>query len=403
MDDAELLARVRADISSTRAHFNHAGMSLTPAPVQRRVLAHLDLEAEIGGYEAAAVAADELALVPTALARLLGAQPDEVVATESATRAWETVLWSMAETFDWRAPDRILVDQFTYATTHSSLTALTLARGVQVETVAARPDGTIDPDALGFALDDRTRLVAITHMPTHLGTVTDLTTIGPRLADRSVVYALDVSQTLGHIPLDVTSIGCDIAFAPGRKFLRAPRGTGVLFVRAALAEQLRPLVLPFGSIDLADPAPLTDRVHLTLPPAARRFDQFEYAVAARLGLGAAATYALDIGVDRIERTMVQRSQAVIDLLAAIPAVRLTGTLHDRAIVSFIVDGVDPAAIQVALSTHDVNVWVNPAGGAPLDAIARPVLPSVRVSPHYLTNDDDLDRLDRALRATLAAS
>ncbi len=397
MDDAELLARVRADISSTRAHFNHAGMSLTPTPVHRRVREHLDLEAEIGGYEAAAEVADELAQVPATLSRLLGAQPDEVVATESATRAWETVLWSMAETFDWRGPDRILVDQFTYATTHSSLSALALARGVDIELVASQADGTIDPAALITTLDDRTRLVAITHMPTHLGTITELAAIGPQLADRSVVYALDVSQTLGHVPIDVGAIGCDLAFAPGRKFLRAPRGTGVLYVRAALAEQLRPLVLPFGSVDLADPH------HPTLPPAARRFDQFEYAVAARLGLGAAATYALDIGVDRIERIMAERSQAVIDLLRAIPGIRLTGTPQDRAIISFVVDGIDPAAIHAALTVHDVNVWVNPPGGAPLDAVARPVLPSVRVSPHYTTSDDDLDRLDRALRATLDAA
>src|SRR4051794_30261654 len=102
-------------------------MSLTPAPVLARVHAHLDLEAELGGYEAEAAVADELAEVPTQLAPLLGVPPDDVSMTESATAASENLLWSISQTFGYRERDRILVDEFAYATAYSALHRLQLA------------------------------------------------------------------------------------------------------------------------------------------------------------------------------------------------------------------------------------------------------------------------------------
>ena len=339
--------------------------------------------------------ADELAEVPARLAQLFGpgAHPDEIVPTESATRAWETVVWSLAETFGWTSTDRIVVDQFSYATMHSTLAALSVTRGVEVTMAAALDDGSIDPTAVANLLHEptrRTRLVLVTHTPTHLGTVSDAAAVGRVVAGSDAIYALDVSQTLGQLSLDVDDLGCDLAFAPGRKFLRAPRGTGVLFVRAALAGQLMPLAPPIGSASSAG--------ELTLPIGARRFDQFEFNVAARLGLGVAAGYAAEIGMDRIEALVAARSREVIDVLDAVDGVRLTGTRADRAIISFAHDTLAPDTVQAAVAADGINTWVNPAGGTPLDGARRAVLPSVRVSPHYFTDADDLDRLARALHA-----
>jgi len=390
--DADTLRRVATEVTSRRAHFNHAGMSLTPRPVVDRMERHLALEAELGGYEAAEAVADELAAVPAVLARLLGATADEVAAAESATRAWETVLWSLAETSDYGKSDRIVVDQFAYATVHSALAALHRSRGVAVAVVPAHDDGRIDLDAMVDLVDARTRMVVITHMPTHVGTVTDVAAAGRLLRNSDVVFALDISQTLGQLPIDVAAIGCDVAFAPGRKFLRAPRGTAVLYVQAALAERLVPLTLPFGVV------PADDLSRFVLPRGLRRLDQFEYGVAARLGLAEAARYAMTLGMDRIAATTLDRSRAVIDRVGSVKGLRLTGTAQDRGIISFVHPTLSPDEVVARLSSHEVNTWVNPSGGAPFDAVARPGLPSVRVSPHYVTSDHDIDRLEDALRS-----
>jgi len=391
MSTPDLLARVRDDIECERAHFNHAGTSLTPAPVLARVQRHLELEAEIGGYEAEGAVASELDDLPATIARLLGAQPSEVTVAESATAAWEWALWSMAETFGWGTGDRLLCDQFSYGTMLASLHRLQLARGVEIIAVDSVGDGTIDLDALSRELDDRARLVLVTHMPTHLGTVTDAAAVGQIVGPSPALYALDVAQTLGQMPVSVRSIRCDIAFGPARKFLRAPRGTAVLYMRSDLADRVVPLTPSFGT-DFAEATGT-----FPLQPGLRRFDQFEYCVAVRLGLGEAVRYALDIGLDTIEELVRDRSRAVVDLLSSFE-VDLPGGGDSRGIVSFTHSSVDARAVQQHLSAAGVNVWVSTAAGSPLDARARGALPSVRVSPHYVTNDDDLARLHTAMSA-----
>ncbi len=372
------------------AHFNHAGMSVTPEPVLDRVRAHLELEADIGGYEAAALVADELAAVPGAVAELLGAAPEEVFAAESATAASEALLWSAATTFGYTGRDRILVDGFAYSTVYSALRRLELAGGAHVEVIDSLPDGRLDPDDLARRIDERVRLVLVTHMPTHVGTLTDAVAVGRLLAGTDALYVLDVAQTVGQLRLDVGAIGCDMAFAPGRKFLRAPRGTGFGFVRAAVADRLLPLTPPFGAVD--------HEGTIRLPPAARRFDQFEHAVAARLGLGAAARFATTVGLDQIEAGVAARTRDVVELVDSKPRLRVTATGPVRAIVPFVHDALDPGEVMSRLAAAGVNAFVSTAAGAPLDRRAAPELPAVRLSPHYTTTTAELERLDRALDA-----
>jgi cysteine desulfurase/selenocysteine lyase len=384
------LARARADVHTERAHLNHAGMSLTPRPVVARVQAHLDREAEIGGYEAALEAAAEVAAVPEAVAGLLGVTADEISITDSATRAWEVAAWSLAETFGYRQGDRVVMDRFAYGTVHATLGALHRSHGLELVVAPAHDDGTADLDALVDLVDERTRLVVATHIPTHVGTVTDVAALGARLAGSGTVYAVDISQSLGQLSVDLDAVRCDVAFGPGRKFLRAPRGTAVLYVRRALAEQLVPLTLPFGVLAADDP----DR--FTLPGGMRRFDQFESGVAARLGLGEAARYASALGLERIADEVAARSAAVWDLLRGADLVLPTGTPEDRGILSFVHQRMGPDELVAAAADQGVNLWVNPVGGAPFDAAAGARLPSVRVSPHYVTTDGDLERLERVL-------
>jgi len=397
LDEHAVLAQVRADLTTIRPHFNHAGMSPTPAPALAVVRAHLGREAEVGGYEAAGEAAGALAAVPAALAPLLGpaVMADEIAVVESATAAWETALWAMAETFNWGAGDRVVIDAFTYATTYTTVQRLSLARGVTVTVAPSGAGGAVDVDRLPDCLGPSTRLVALTHMPTHLGTCTDAAGVGRVLAGSGsdAILALDVAQTLGQRVLDVDALGCDVAYAPGRKFLRAPRGTGVLYVRTELAERLVPLSPGFGSVGPDAPG------RFDLAPGARRFDAFEFGHAARLGLGEAARYSTAVGLDRIERLVVERSGRVTDLLAATAGVRLLGPPEAVGIVSFRHERHEPDEVRACLGEAGINVWVNPAGGAPIDGRDRHVLPSVRVSPHYTTDDADLDALEAAL-ATL---
>ena len=374
------------------AHFNHAGTSIPPPEVVDRVVDHLRLEAEIGGYEAAVAVAEEAAGVTAAVADLIGADAADVVPVESATRAWEQIVWALALTHRWGIGDHIVVDGFAYASSWATLLRLRDALGVDVVVARTLEDGSIDPATIAEVSDEHTRLVLATHVPTHVGTVSDVVAVGSALAGLDLVYAVDISQSLGQLPVDVAAIGCDVAFAPGRKFLRAPRGTGLLFVTAALAQGVQPL-----SVDLTTATTLAADGY-ELVAGAARFGLFEHSVALRLGLGAAARHASAIGIDRIAADVEARTAAVVDLVAAAPGFELLAPPPLSGIVSVTHAQLAPDEVQRRLTAAGVNAWVASVGGSPLDQAQRLARPAVRLSPHYSTTDGDLERLDRALRA-----
>ena len=375
-----------------RAHFNHAGASIPPSEVVDRIVRHLELEGEIGGYEAAEAVADELDRMAGSLGALVGAPPGDVLPVESATRAWEQVLWALALSRRWGSGDRVVVDQFAYASSWATLLRLRDAVGVEIGVAPSRADGSIDPSRVDEAVDTRTRLVLATHVPTHVGTVSDVAALGAALAGRDLVFVVDLAQSLGQLPIDVAAIGCQMAFAPGRKFLRAPRGTGLLHLDAAVADSIEPLAVDLTTATTIEPK------GYRLAPGVARFGLFEHSVALRLGLGVAAQVALSRGLERISREVQDRTAAVIELVQAAPGFGLLTPPPLSGIVTIVHDRLTPDAVRDQLASRGVNAWVAELGGSPLDQEDRLPRAGLRLSPHYVTSDDELDRLDRALRA-----
>lgn len=363
-------------------HLNHAGASLMPAPVVDTVVAHLHREAAIGGYEAAAEAADRLEGVYRSGARLLAAAPDEIALVENATRAWDMAFYSLR----FRPGDRILIGRAEYVS--NVLAELQTARrhGVILDLVDDDEHGQVDVAALERGIDDRVRLIALTHVPTNGGLVNPAAEVGRLARAAGVPFLLDACQSAGQLPLDVTELGCDVLALTGRKYLRGPRGTGVLYVRRELIEELEPPFVEVGSATWTGP----DRYELAA--GARRFETWERSVAGLLGLGAAIDHALDWGIDAIEARVVALGEGLRARLGALRGV----TVHDKGIrrcgiVTFTVEGVDPSEVQRRLAAQRINTSVSRRGQAQLDLPARGLGDLVRASVHYVNTEEELDR------------
>lgn len=386
------LERARLDTPGTAhvAHLNNAGAALPPSQVTDAVVAHLRREAEIGGYEAAAEAHDQVEHTYDAIARLIGCSTDEVAVVENATRAWDMAFYGL----DFAPGDRILTARAEYSSNVIAFLQVANRTGAVVEVVENDESGQLSVSDLRNRLhngDGPVKLVAVTHVPTQGGLVNPAIEIGAAAREAKVPYLLDACQSVGQFPVDVDEIGCDFLSATGRKYLRGPRGTGFLYVRANMLDELEP---PF--LDL-HAAAWTAHDRYTVRPDARRFENWETNYAGKIGLGVAIDYALSWGIEAIEERINDLAGRLRTMLRDVDGI----TVHDQGqrqcgIVTFTVAGVPSQEVQQRLAEHRVNVSVSLVEYARLDLAHRGLRDLVRASVHYYNTDDELQRLIDAL-------
>lgn len=370
-------------------HFNNAGASLAPEPVLKTVINHLQLEAQIGGYEAADQASPALEHVYDAVASLLNCQRQEVAIIENATRAWDMAFYSIP----FGPKDRILTSVAEYASNYIPFLQVARKTGAIIEVIPNDETGQLSVEALRDMLDEQVKLIAITHVPSNGGLVNPAAEVGKVAREAGILYLLDACQSVGQMPIDVEEIGCDFLSATGRKYLRAPRGTGFLYVRNDVMDQVEPPMLDLHS------AIWVERNRYELRPDARRFENWETNVAAKLGLGAALDYALQWGLDEIKERIKLLSSELRALLNDLKAVTVQDLGKEQCgIVSFSVVGKDPEIVRQMLGEHKINVSVTRAGSTLIDMERRGLVSMVRASVHYYNSEQEVERFFRVLSA-----
>ncbi|WP_329352706.1 aminotransferase class V-fold PLP-dependent enzyme [Streptomyces sp. NBC_01261] len=379
--------------TANRVHLNNAGAGLLSRRTLEAMTSHLELEAAIGGYEAAGQERDRIDATHGAIARLVGGQANEIALFDNSTHAWNAAFYSMT----FKPGDRILTGRDEYGS--SVLAYLQTARrhGAEVVVVPDDEDGQLDTAALADLIDERTRLVGVTHIPTSGGLVNPAAEIGRITRAAGVPFLLDATQSVGQFPVDVAEIGCDMLTATGRKFLRGPRGTGFLWVRPEALEYLDPYVTEIEA------ATWDGERGFSWHDGARRFETWEVSYSNVLGLSAAVQQALELGMDEIGHRAIALGSYLRDRLDALPGVTTYDLGRDRcAIVTVKVDAVPTADVAAALAKQGINVTTTVAEHSQFDTEHRGVHPLVRLSPHYYNTEAELDQAVEAI-AELAHS
>ena len=383
------IEKIRAETPSCERvlHFNNAGSSLMPAPVFDALQHVLGEENALGGYEAERRAQADIAAFYTEFAALLNAEPEEIAFIENATRAWDMAFYGL----DLGPGDRVVTHASEYASNYLALLQQSRRRGFEIDLAPSDASGQIDVEALDRMIGAKTKLIAITHVPTQGGLVNPAEEVGRVAREHGVLYLLDACQSVGQIDVDVAAIGCYMLSGTGRKFLRGPRGTGFLYVRKDVLDRIDPPL-----IDLAS-ARWTAADGFEFVPGAKRFENWESFVAGRVGLMQAVRYARGVGLKAIEARTAQLGQALRDALTQFDGV----AVHDLGrrkcgIVTFTKADEAPRDLAERLRAQGINVSVSQMRSARLDLEPRNLPELTRASVHYFNTEGEIERFAAAV-------
>ncbi|MBO9449773.1 aminotransferase class V-fold PLP-dependent enzyme [Tropicibacter sp. R16_0] len=374
--------QVRADTPgvSHSTHLLACGSALMPKSVSDAVVAHTQLEAQIGGYEAQARQSDLLDGVYPSLARHIGADPREIAVMENATVAWCHAFYALPL----KRGSRILTCEAEYAANYVAFLQRAKRDDLKIEIVPSDESGSFDLAALRETMAEDVGLIAITWVPTNGGLVNPAAEVGRIAKANGVPYLLDACQAAGQMRIDVEQIGCDFLSATGRKYLRGPRGTGFLYVQEKWLDTLEPAMIDhFG-------APWVERDRYDLRDDARRFETWENSYALRAGLAAAIDYADHIGIEHIQNRVTMLAALARQALSEVSLVDVQD-LGQRpcGIVSFSIEGCDPTSIVKQMAASGYAIGASTPSSTRIDSERRNLPTLLRIAPHYYNTEEEV--------------
>ena len=377
------IARAETPGCDKLIHFNNAGCALSPYSVIDSVTKHLQLEQQIGGYEAATQAKEKVRNFYAQLAQFLNCKSTEIAFMESATRAWQSALLSLGL----KKGDEIITAGNEYAGNYLSLLSIARQLGIEIRTIGLDANGLIKAEKIERYIGSKTRAILITHIASQRGDIQDIKAIGEIAQTKGACFLVDACQSVGHVPLDLQEIKCDFLFGTGRKYLRGPRGTGFLFARSGSTAKYMPPVIDLQSAhwDTAE--------SFTIKEGAARFESFERNLAGQIGLGKAVEYANSLNITNIAARIQSLAGTMVTALEAIRGVRVHELSETQSgIVTFSKVGIGAEKLQNQLHQQRVNTSISKRTNARLDLDRDIQCDVVRASLHYYNSDSEIERV-----------
>ena len=376
----------RAQIPATQhgIYMNTGWSGPSPTPVIEAIKAQLELDATLGPASPGALSAQREINVTTRaeVAALLGAAVEEIALLENTTEGINVVLNGM----HWEPGDEVI----TFAIEHSSVLIPTVylqRQGVLPKVIEIAPDEPHDSilAKLDAALNVRTRLVALSYVQYGSGLRMPVIGICERAHAGGARVLTDAAQAVGQVQVDLSTVPVDYFAMPGQKWLLGPDGTGALFVRQSLIEELEPRKVAGGAGHYDVPTGVLER----RTNSTRKFELTTSSPALRAGLRAAIRFIREAGLSEIEARNSKLATRAKAMLGDVPGVTILSPL-------------DPAIATGLVTFQIADVPNSDAVGALWERwrlAARSVaeLGAVRVSLHFFNTESEVEQLVDAAR------
>ena len=371
--DCGLLQDWRSEfpVTETYIYMNHAGV----APLSRRVqdaMAGFVEDATLHGAVHADDWAETAEVCRAGAAQLINADATEIAFMKNTTQG----ILIAANGIDWQAGDNVVTTAVEFPANVYPWWCLKERYGVSTRMVAER-DGRIYIEDIAAAIDERTRVLTISHVEFASGFRNDIAALGELCRERDIWFVVDAIQSLGVVEVDVKSCNVDILAADGHKWLLAPEGAAIFYCADERREQL--INTNVGWASVINPRDFLD-YDLTQKPDATRFEEGSYNSVGLYGLKAAIDLLHDIGIPAIKAQVLELTARLIAGLAAKGYRVITPKIDaDRAgIVIFESEKWTPAEIYETLYTENIITAERGSG--------------VRVSPHFYNTTSEIEHL-----------
>lgn len=372
-------------------YMDSTASSLTPEPVLQKMWEfYREYRGNVGRgiHRLSVKASEEYEQVHAKVADFINAKSEsEIIMTRNTTEGINLV----ASGLNWKKGDKIVTSVIEH---HSNFIVWLRVRNkhnTQVEVVKPREPATkgiLDPADFEKTIDDKTKLVAITHVSNVLGVITPVREIAKIAHEHGAYMLIDAAQSVPHMEVDVQKIGCDFLAFSGHKMC-APTGSGTLYIREELIDEVEPLCIGGGTIDDVGLG------YYKLNGSPKRFEAGTPDVAAVIGLGAAVDYLQRIGMENIESHEKRLVKQMYKGLNDLPKVEVYGPKpeHRVGIVPFNVGDLNPHDVALALDVS-ANIMVRSGHHCALP-LSKTVLGkpgSVRASIYIYNTKEEINKL-----------
>lgn len=271
----------------------------------------------------------------------------EIIWTRGTTEAINLVANGLAPRL--KAGDEILVSHMEHHANIVPWQMVAERTGARVVPIQVTPQGELDLDSFNSLLNERTRVLAITHVSNALGTVNPIAPLIEQAKKQGVLTLVDGAQAVPHFQPDVQSLGCDFyAFSSHKLF--GPTGIGVLYGRAELLEEMPPYQ---GGGEMIERVSFERTTWNVLP---YKFEAGTPAIAEAVGLGAAIDYLNSLNrkaMEAAENALLRRAN---ELVETVPGMEIIGTAANKVpVMSFKIAGLHPSDIGTLLDQQGIAI------------------------------------------------
>jgi len=332
------------------------------------------------------------------IAKMINADPREIVFTKNTTEAINIIAytWALRKL---KSGDEIITSLMEH---HSNITPwITLSQliGVKVKFIGVNADGKLKMEDIPKLINKRTKLITITHASNVLGTINDVKGIVKIAHENGIPVAVDAAQSAPHIPINVKNVDCEFLAFSGHKML-GPSGTGVLYIKSEILKEIEPTVSGGGTIKNVKWTPEMGTCKIDWGEGPEKLEAGTPNIAGVIGLGEAAKYLMEIGLEEVEKHEKMLVEETMKGLMEIGDVKIYGPKNPNervGIVAFNINGLNPHQTALILDQYGIAVRSGFHCAEPIHQIIGAEEGSVRASYYIYNTKSEVEEMLNVIR------